>query len=86
MTQQTPPTPSLIDGAADALGFLGGALAGFWLGQLAGFDIFAPGYGMGTLAGIGLVGLGGGLGLHAARRWQLQRRQKQQAAAHPPKE
>jgi predicted lipid-binding transport protein (Tim44 family) len=79
MSQPTP-TPSLIDGAADAVGFLGGALAGFWLGQLAGLDIFAPGYGTKALLGIALVGLGGGLGLHAARRWQQQRRQKLQAA------
>ncbi|MBB6560053.1 putative lipid-binding transport protein (Tim44 family) [Acidovorax soli] len=80
MSQPTPPTtPSLIDGVADAIGFVGGALAGFWLGQLAGFDIFAPGYGTKALLGIALVGLGGGLGLHAARRWQQQRRQKLQA-------
>lgn len=77
MSQPTPPTtPSLIDGVADAIGFVGGALAGFWLGQLAGFDIFAPGYGTKALLGIALVGLGGGLGLHAARRWQQQRRHK----------
>jgi predicted lipid-binding transport protein (Tim44 family) len=80
MSQPTPPTtPSLIDGVADAIGFVGGALAGFWLGQLAGLDIFAPGYGTTALLGIALVGLGGGLGLHAARRWQQQRRQKLQA-------
>lgn len=80
MTQPTPPTPSLLDGVADAIGFLGGALAGFWLGQFAGFDIFAPGYGTKALLGIALVGLGGGLGLHAARRWQQQRRQRLQEA------
>jgi predicted lipid-binding transport protein (Tim44 family) len=86
MTQAN--TPSLIDGVADAIGFLGGALAGFWLGQWIGLDIFAPGYGATTLGGIALVSVGGGLGLHAARRWQLQRRQKQAAAAaaQPPKE
>lgn len=84
MSQPTPPTtPSLIDGVADAIGFVGGALAGFWLGQLAGFDIFAPGYGTKALLGIALVGLGGGLGLHAARRWQQQRRQKLQQADQP---
>ena len=84
MTQ--PNTPSLIDGVADAIGFLGGALAGFWLGQWMGLDILAPGYGTTTLAGIALVSVGGGLGLHAARRWQQQRRQKQAAAQQPPKE
>ncbi len=79
MTPTPPTTPSLLDGVADAIGFVGGALAGFWLGQLAGFDIFAPGYGTKALLGIALVGLGGGLGLHGARRWQQQRRQKLQA-------
>ncbi len=72
-----PPTPSLLDGVADAIGFVGGALTGFWLGQWLGLDIFAPGYGNNALMGILLVGLGGGLGLHAARRWQTQRRNKQ---------
>ena len=52
----------------------GGALLGFWIGQLLGLDIFAPGYGTGSLVGIALVGLGGGLGLHGARRWQNSRR------------
>lgn len=67
------PTPSLAEGLSDAIGFVGGALAGFWLGQWLGLDIFAPGYGATALGGIALVGLGGGLGLHAARRWQTSR-------------
>ena len=71
-----PTPPSLTDGIADAVGFVGGALAGFWLGQWLGMDIFAPGYGTPALVGIALVGLGGGLGLHAARRWQTSRRNK----------
>jgi hypothetical protein len=66
----------LASGVADAVGFVGGALLGFWLGQLLGLDIFAPGYGTGSLIGIALVGLGGGLGLHAARRWQAWRLNK----------
>ena len=70
----TPTPPSLTDGIADAVGFVGGALAGFWLGQWLGMDIFAPGYGNQSLVGIVLVGLGGGLGLHAARRWKSSRR------------
>jgi len=73
MTQST---PSLLDGMADAIGFVGGALAGFWIGQWLGLDIFAPGYGTKALLGIALVGLGGGLGLHAARRWQKSRRER----------
>lgn len=69
----------LAAGVADAVGFVGGALVGFWLGQLLGMDIFAAGYGSGSLIGIALVGLGGGLGLHAARRWQALRLQKTSA-------
>ena len=69
----------LVNGVADAVGFVVGALLGFWLGQLLGLDIFAPGYGTGSLVGIALVGLGGGLGLHAARRWQTRRQDKTSA-------
>ena len=64
----------LVEGLSDAIGFLGGALLGFWAGHLLGFDIFEAGYGNGAIAGIVLVGLGGGLGLQLARRWR--KRQK----------
>jgi hypothetical protein len=60
----------LMEGLSDAVGFVGGALAGFWIGNLLGWDIFAPGYGTTTVLGIALVGLGAGLGLQAARRWR----------------
>ncbi|MDO9360548.1 MAG: hypothetical protein Q7T70_16350 [Polaromonas sp.] len=60
----------LMEGLSDAVGFLGGALLGYWIGQLLGFDIFAQGYGTSTIGGIVLVGLGGGLGLQLARRWR----------------
>lgn len=60
----------LIEGLSDAVGFVGGALLGFWAGQLLGLDIFAPGYGGASIGGIVLVGLGGGLGLQLARRWR----------------
>lgn len=69
----------LANGVADAVGFVGGALLGFWAGQWLGVDIFAPGYGTASLLGIALVGLGGGLGLHAARRWQTRRQDKTSA-------
>lgn len=69
----------LANGVADAVGFVGGALLGFWAGQWLGADIFAPGYGTASLLGIALVGLGGGLGLHAARRWQTRRQDKASA-------
>jgi len=60
----------LIEGLSDAVGFVGGALLGFWLGRLLGFDIFAAGYGNASVGGIVLVGLGGGGGLQIARRWR----------------
>ena len=69
----------LANGVADAVGFVGGALAGFWATRLLGWDIFAEGYGTGSILGIALVGLGGGLGLHAARRWQTRRQDKASA-------
>jgi hypothetical protein len=60
----------LAEGLSDAVGFVGGALLGFWAGQLIGWNIFAAGYGNDSIGGIVLVGLGGGLGLQVARRWQ----------------
>ena len=67
----------LMEGLSDAIGFLGGALLGFWLGRLLGLDIFATGYGNSALGGIVLVGLGGGLGLQLARRWRRARAVKE---------
>jgi hypothetical protein len=64
----------LIEGLSDAIGFVGGALLGYWIGRLLGLDIFADGYGNSAIGGIVLVGLGGGLGLQLARRWR--KRQK----------
>jgi hypothetical protein len=63
----------LIEGLSDAVGFIGGALLGYWAGLLLGLDIFAPGYGNSSIGGIVLVGLGGGLGLQLARRWRAAR-------------
>ena len=65
--------PLWLEGLSDAIGFLGGALLGFWAGRLLGLDIFADGYGNSALGGIVLVGLGGGLGLQLARRWRRAR-------------
>ena len=64
----------LLEGLSDAIGFVGGALLGYWMGRLLGLDIFADGYGNSAIGGIVLVGLGGGLGLQLARRWR--KRQK----------
>jgi hypothetical protein len=60
----------LIEGLSDAVGFIGGALLGFWIGRLVGLDIFSEGYGNASIAAIVLVGLGGGIGLQLARRWR----------------
>ena len=60
----------LIEGLSDAVGFMGGALAGYWIGQFLGWDIFSDGYSAGSIGAIALVGLGGGGGLHLARRWR----------------
>jgi hypothetical protein len=65
---------ALLEGLSDAIGFIGGALLGFWMGRLVGWDVFAAGYGPTTIAAIVLVGLGGGLGLQIARRWRASRK------------
>lgn len=64
----------LIEGLSDAVGFVGGALAGYWLGQALGWDAFSEGYNGASIGAIVLVGLGGGGGLQLARAWR--RRQK----------
>ena len=66
----------LIEGLSDAIGFVGGALLGFWFGRLLGLDVFAQGYGAASIGGIVLVGVGGGLGLQAARRWRNRNQDK----------
>jgi hypothetical protein len=63
----------LLEGLSDAIGFIGGALAGYWLGHVLGLDIFSQGYGSASIGGILLVGLGGGLGLQGARAWRRSR-------------
>ena len=67
----------LIDGLADAVGFVGGSLLAFWLGRLFGVNIFDAGYSNSTIFAIVMVGLGGGLGLQIARRVRIQQRAKQ---------
>ena len=63
----------LLEGSSDAIGFVGGALLGWGLAHVLGFDLFATGYGAGSIAAIVMVGLGGGLGLQMARRWRRSR-------------
>jgi len=59
-----------LEGLADAIGFIGGALLGYWLGLAFGLNIFEAGYTNGSIGAIVLVGLGGGIGLQLARRWR----------------
>ena len=66
----------LVEGLSDAVGFVGGALIGFWVGRLLDWNIFASGYGNDSIGGIVLVGIGGGLGLQVARRWQAAQQAK----------
>lgn len=64
----------LLEGLTDAAGFVAGALAGFAIGRLLGWDMFAPGYGVSSIGAILLAGVGGGIGVQLARR--LRRRGK----------
>lgn len=65
---------SWIDGIADAIGFVAGALAGFGLGRSLGFDALSPGYETASIVGIVLVGIGGGAGVQLMRVWRSSRR------------
>ena len=60
----------LMEGLSDAVGFVGGAVAGYWIGQLLGWNIFSAGYRNASIGAFLLVGLGGGGGLHLARFWR----------------
>ncbi len=71
----------LMEGVSDAVGFVGGALAGYWAGQLLGWNIFSSGYDSASIGAIVLVGLGGGGGLHLARFW---RSQQKKTDSHKP--
>jgi hypothetical protein len=68
--------PLISEGFADAIGFLGGSVTGFWVGRWLDLDIFAPGYGPGTIVAILLVSLGGGIGLQLAKAWRAKRTSK----------
>jgi hypothetical protein len=67
--------PLLKQGLVDACGFVGGSLAGMFVGRAFGLDIFASGYDSASIGGILLCGLGGGAGLQLAR-WALARANK----------
>jgi hypothetical protein len=65
----------LLEGVSDAVGFVGGALAGYWLGQFLGWNIFSEGYSGASIGAIALVGLGGGGGLQLARLWRSKQKE-----------
>lgn len=64
------PQQLLMEGLTDAFGFVAGAVLGWGLGTLLGWELFSEGYDAGSIAAIVLVGLGGGAGLQLARRWR----------------
>ena len=66
--------PLLLEGLADAVGFVGGALLGYWVGLAFGLSLFEAGYSNASIGAILLVGLGGGIGLQLARRWRAGRK------------
>lgn len=55
--------------AAQALGFVAGALAGYWLARVAGIDVLRDLQGNASVLGIAAIGLCGGVGIGAGRRW-----------------
>ncbi|WP_024537294.1 hypothetical protein [Comamonas badia] len=65
--------PALIRPLARGVGFIAGALAGYWLARLLGIDVLRDLQGGKGVLAAGLIGLGGGIGLAAARRWCAQR-------------
>jgi hypothetical protein len=69
----------LLEGLSDAVGFVGGAVAGYWIGQLLGWDVFSAGYNNASIGAILLVGLGGGGGLHLARFWRAKQNDSESA-------
>ena len=73
--------PLLLEGLADAAGFVGGALIGYALARLAGFDLFADGYGAASMVAIVAVGLGAGMGRALTRRWRLRRQAARRQAS-----
>ncbi|HMN58110.1 MAG: hypothetical protein J0I00_10350 [Burkholderiales bacterium] len=63
----------LVKILSDVVGFVGGALAGYWLARAAGIDVLRDLHSNASVLGIAAIGLGGGIGLAAARRWRQAR-------------
>ncbi|MEZ5607409.1 MAG: hypothetical protein R3E52_09810 [Burkholderiaceae bacterium] len=64
----------LQTGLIDVLGFVGGALVGYWLARAAGIDALRDLQRNAGVLAIAAIGLCGGIGLGAARRWRESRR------------
>jgi hypothetical protein len=65
---------ALAEGLADAVGFVGGALAGWQLGRLFGFDVLAPGpWDTRAMIGWAFLLAGCGLGKWASMQWRARR-------------
>ncbi len=63
---------ALADGLVDAVGFVGGALAGWQLGRWFGCDVLADGQGLArSVMGWALLLLGCGAGKWASLRWRV---------------
>ena len=66
---------ALREGLADAVGFVGGALAGWWLGRLFGVDFIASDdWNTQQMAALVLIVVGCGVGRWAARKLMLKDR------------
>jgi len=63
---------ALREGLADAVGFVGGALAGWWLGRLLGVDFIASDdWNAQQMGALVLIVLGCGVGRWTARKVML---------------
>ncbi|MBI3347842.1 MAG: hypothetical protein HY020_11625 [Burkholderiales bacterium] len=66
---------AMREGLADAVGFVGGALAGWWLGRQFGIDFIAsPDWNGTQIVGLALIVAGCGAGRFLARRLILKDR------------
>jgi hypothetical protein len=60
--------PLLAEGLTDAVGFVGGSLAGYWLAYAFGFNPFVEAMDGNSVIGILACGIGGGAGVQIGRR------------------
>lgn len=67
--------PLLAKSLTDTVGFVGGALVGYWLARAVGIDALRDLQESAGVLAIAAIGLCGGIGLGAARRWRTGREQ-----------